>query len=202
MVLPHITPCQLSSLRTETASTASLPPHQHQARQRRRRPDGAAARVPQAVPRGPLPLQERPQVPPGHVQGRVARRRQVGAGEAGGVKASGASSLAVPQEALAAAPAEATTSEPAVAPAPAPPTEPAATASATTTKEDFKGARANCTDAGLVAAPVTVCEGLVHFPTPPLTWARRGSSHLRALLLTNTVNLIANGGTHSDGRRR
>ncbi len=31
-----------------------------------------------------------------------------------------------------------------------------------------------------------------HFPTPPLTWARRRRSHLVALLLTVTVDLIAN----------
>jgi hypothetical protein len=57
---------------------------------RRRRPDGAAARVPRAVPRRPLPLQQRPTRPARNVQGRVAQRgaHRVGAGEGAAVKVS------------------------------------------------------------------------------------------------------------------
>jgi hypothetical protein len=38
---------------------------------------------------------------------------------------------------------------------------------------------------------------VLHFPTPPLTWARRRRSLFVAPLLTVTVILIANAGTHT-----
>jgi hypothetical protein len=60
----------------------------HQAHRRRRRPDGAAAWVPRAVPQRALPLQQRPTRPARNVQGRVAQRgaHRVGAGEGAAVK--------------------------------------------------------------------------------------------------------------------
>ncbi len=41
-----------------------------------------------------------------------------------------------------------------------------------------------------VAGHMRTCR--LHFPTPPLTWARRRRSLFVALLLTITVNLVAN----------